>query len=84
MHLKAQGMSDHTPVILSFPPLPKPKSTFIFCDMWTKDQGFKDIVKHKLAHPHNGSKLKIVQQVLGSLKHPLKKLSRSKYADNYA
>ncbi|KAJ8419759.1 hypothetical protein Cgig2_017670 [Carnegiea gigantea] len=49
VHIMAQGLSDHTPVILSFPPLPKPKSTFIFYDMWTKDQGFKDIIKHRLA-----------------------------------
>ncbi|KAJ8453404.1 hypothetical protein Cgig2_008288 [Carnegiea gigantea] len=45
VQLKAQGLSDHTPVILSFPHLPKPKNTFLFCDMWTKDQEFKDIVK---------------------------------------
>ena len=62
VHIMAQGLSDHTPVRLSFPPFPKPKSTFIFCDMWTKDKGFKDTVKHRLAQPHTGPKLKVLQQ----------------------
>jgi len=41
----SQGLSDHTPIILSFPHCPKPKSSFQFCEMWTKDQSSKDIVK---------------------------------------
>ncbi|KAJ8422223.1 hypothetical protein Cgig2_027508 [Carnegiea gigantea] len=84
VQLKAQGLSDHTPVILSFPHLPKPKYTFLFCDMWAKDLEFRDIVKARLAQPHRGSQLKKLQQVRRRLKHPLKQLNKSKYADIYA
>ena len=49
VHYKPQGLPDHTPITLSFPHYPKPKSLFQFCEMWTKDKGFKDIVKQCLA-----------------------------------
>jgi len=58
VQLKAQGLSDHTPITLSFPHLPKPKNTFLFCDMWTKDHDFQAIVKGILVHSRKGSQLK--------------------------
>ncbi|KAJ8420081.1 hypothetical protein Cgig2_019937 [Carnegiea gigantea] len=83
MHCMSQGMSDHTPIVLSFPHGPKPRYTFQFCDMWTKNKGFRDMVKHSLAQIQNGSKLKALQEVLYNLKHPFKQLSQSRYADIY-
>ncbi|KAJ8429696.1 hypothetical protein Cgig2_004495 [Carnegiea gigantea] len=35
-----------------------PKSSFQFCEIWTKDKGFKDIVKQSLAQQKRGSNLK--------------------------
>ncbi|KAJ8419740.1 hypothetical protein Cgig2_015758 [Carnegiea gigantea] len=49
----------------------------------TKDKGFKDMVKHSLAQNQKGSKLKTLQQVLCSFKHPLKQLNQSRYVDIY-
>ncbi|KAJ8421476.1 hypothetical protein Cgig2_018422 [Carnegiea gigantea] len=57
--------------------------TFQFCDMWTKDKGFRDMVKHSLAQNQKSSKLKTLQPVLQSLKHPLKQLNLNRYADIY-
>jgi len=42
-----QELLDHIPIIFNFPHLPKPRTTFLFCDIWTKDKGLKDIVKHR-------------------------------------
>ncbi|KAJ8426938.1 hypothetical protein Cgig2_012898 [Carnegiea gigantea] len=58
VHYRPQGPSDHTPIILSFPHYPKPRYTFLFCDMWANDRGFKDIVKTYLTQNQNGSKLR--------------------------
>ena len=80
---KSQGLSDHTPIILSFPQCPKPVSSFQFCEMWTKDRSFKDIVVQGLQKRTRGSSLKDLQHVLNALKPPLRRLNRSKYADIY-
>ncbi|KAJ8436062.1 hypothetical protein Cgig2_000358 [Carnegiea gigantea] len=72
MHYLPQALSDHTPIILSFSHCPKPRYTFLFCDMWANDRGFKDIVKTCLTQNQNGSKLRQLQQ-----------LSKSRYADIY-
>ncbi|KAJ8437171.1 hypothetical protein Cgig2_010932 [Carnegiea gigantea] len=58
VHCMTQGLSNHTPVTMNFPHFPRPRNTFQFCDMWTKDKGFKDMVKHSLAQNQNGSSLK--------------------------
>jgi len=33
VQLLTQGLSDHTPLSLHFPPLPKLKTIFLFCDI---------------------------------------------------
>ncbi|KAJ8423803.1 hypothetical protein Cgig2_017236 [Carnegiea gigantea] len=38
----SQGLSDHTPLL--FPLCPRPKSSFLFCDMWVKGLEFDRIV----------------------------------------
>ncbi|KAJ8424423.1 hypothetical protein Cgig2_010652 [Carnegiea gigantea] len=80
---QAQGLSDHTPVTLSFPHLPKPRSTFIFCDMWAKDPEFSGIVRSKMPLSQRGFHLKQLQQMLDKLGYPLKQLNNRKYADIY-
>ncbi|KAJ8422261.1 hypothetical protein Cgig2_029104 [Carnegiea gigantea] len=62
MYYMSQGLSNCTLIILSFPHCPKPRYTFQFCDMWTKDKGFRDMVKHSLAHNQKSSKMKTLQQ----------------------
>ncbi|KAJ8430484.1 hypothetical protein Cgig2_021730 [Carnegiea gigantea] len=71
VHYKSQGLSDHTLIIINFPHLPKPKPTFLFYDMWTKDRGFKGLARHYLAQPHADTPRKQLQQVLCRLRKPL-------------
>ncbi|KAJ8421961.1 hypothetical protein Cgig2_022522 [Carnegiea gigantea] len=80
---ESQGLSDHTPIIPSFPQCPKPKASFQFCEMWTKDKGFTDIVKHTLTQQREGSSLKALQHFLIDLRHPLRQLNKNKFADIY-
>ncbi|KAJ8422866.1 hypothetical protein Cgig2_031643 [Carnegiea gigantea] len=50
VHFLTQGLSDHSPIALSFPCCPKLKSSFQFCDMRAKDEGFKDIIMSSIGH----------------------------------
>ncbi|KAJ8435936.1 hypothetical protein Cgig2_013283 [Carnegiea gigantea] len=52
--------------------------------MWTKDRGFKDLVKQSPEQAQQGSRLKALKQVLSSLRHPLKQLNKNRFADIYA
>ena len=69
--LVPQSLSDHTPILVGFPSLPKPKSTFQFCEMWLKDREFNGIVIHPLEMTQEGSHLKRLQKVLYGLRGPL-------------
>ncbi|KAJ8427720.1 LOW QUALITY PROTEIN: hypothetical protein Cgig2_022194 [Carnegiea gigantea] len=73
----SKGLSNHTPIIFSFPQCPKPRSTFQFCEMWTKDKDFKDIVKHSLAQHQRGSSLKTLQHILSNLRHSFRQLNKN-------
>ena len=53
----SQGLSDHCPILISFPQCPKPKYSFLFCDMWAKDKEFKGIVRLCLSQTQKGSHL---------------------------
>ncbi|KAJ8436671.1 hypothetical protein Cgig2_006381 [Carnegiea gigantea] len=46
---KHMGLSDHSPISLSFPHCPKPKYSFLFCDIWTRDGQFQEKVLTCLA-----------------------------------
>jgi len=61
---QANGLADHTPIVLAFPACPRPKKTFIFCDMWTKDARFKEIIQTHIAKRGHGYALKVLQQLL--------------------
>ncbi|KAJ8440952.1 hypothetical protein Cgig2_020494 [Carnegiea gigantea] len=50
VHYLTQGPSDHSPIALSFPSCPKPKSSFQFCDMWAKDETFEAIILNSMQH----------------------------------
>ncbi|KAJ8439478.1 hypothetical protein Cgig2_006995 [Carnegiea gigantea] len=85
VQFKSPGLSDHTPIILSFPHCPRPRATFQFCDMWVLDKGFREIVKISLSRLSSQNsrhqKLKTLQYFLLALQKPLMKLSRQKFAD---
>ena len=85
VQFKSPGLSDHTPIILSFPHCPRPRATFQFCDMWVLDKGFREIVKIPLSRLSSQNsrhqKLKTLQYFLLALQKPLMKLSRQKFAD---
>ena len=83
VHFLSQGLSDHSPILVSFPKCPKPMHPFQFCDMWAKDKDFKGLVRSVLSQPQKRSHLGHLQQVLTRLVYPLKQLSRSRYADIY-
>ena len=83
VHFISQGLSDHSPIHVSFPKCLKPKYSFQFCDMWAKDKDFKGLVRSSMSQPQKGSDQGHLQQVLKRLVYPLKQLSRSKYADIY-
>ena len=81
---QASGLSDHTRIVLDFPACPKPKKTFMFCDMWIKDARFKEIVLYHMEQRGQGYALKVLQKLLQSLRKPLKELNNHKFADIYA
>ncbi|KAJ8443027.1 hypothetical protein Cgig2_030230 [Carnegiea gigantea] len=41
----ANGLFDHTPLLIHFPSLPKPKGRFQFYDMWCKHKDFLKIIE---------------------------------------
>jgi len=81
---QANGLSDHTPIVLALVACPRPKKTFMFCDMWTKDAHFKQIVQTHMAKRGHGYALKVLQQLLQNLRKPLRELNNHKFADIYA
>jgi len=81
---QANGLSDHTPIMLDFPACPRPKKNFMFCEMWIKDAHFKEIVKSHMDRRGQASALKVLQQLLHSLKKPNRELNKYKFADIYA
>ncbi|KAJ8419228.1 hypothetical protein Cgig2_018522 [Carnegiea gigantea] len=44
---KANGLSDHAPLLVCFPNNPKPKSEFQFCGMWCNDPSFLKIIHNQ-------------------------------------
>ncbi|KAJ8419296.1 hypothetical protein Cgig2_013319 [Carnegiea gigantea] len=51
-HFLIQGLSDHSLISLSFPHCPKPKYSFLFCDMWTRDGHRCAQLQHDPCNPH--------------------------------
>ncbi|KAJ8432051.1 LOW QUALITY PROTEIN: hypothetical protein Cgig2_016330 [Carnegiea gigantea] len=53
----AEGTSNHTPLLLSFPHCPRHSASFKYCDMWSKDPQFQPIVAKALKPKPKGSKM---------------------------
>jgi len=56
----ANGLSDHTPIMLDFPACLRPTKNFLFCDMWIKAAHFKEIVKSHMDRRGQDSALKVL------------------------
>ncbi|KAJ8442998.1 hypothetical protein Cgig2_014520 [Carnegiea gigantea] len=83
VHYMNKDLSDHTPIVLDFPNCPKPKPSFMFCDMWAKDANFKNMIKEIMESRLPVSRLKALQTVLNKLRKPLQLLNKEKFADIY-
>lgn len=53
-----QGLSHHNPMLLSLPACLRPKTKFMYCDMWAYDPSFTDIITTQLFNLAFDSKLK--------------------------
>ncbi|KAJ8421613.1 hypothetical protein Cgig2_010180 [Carnegiea gigantea] len=74
------SLSDHTPILLQFPSLPRPPSVFQYCDMWSKHKEFNNII---LSHKDvvTRSLMLSLCGLLKRLRHPLRSLHRDNFSD---
>ena len=79
----AEGISDHTSLILSLPLCPQPPASFKYCDIWSKDPYFQTIVASVLSHQQKGSSIQQLIHVHRQLRKPLKQLNSNRYKDIY-
>ncbi|VFQ86461.1 unnamed protein product [Cuscuta campestris] len=77
-HFREGGISDHSAMILKQVKHDTGHS-FKFCDMWTLDPHFPQIVKEVWEEKHEGTTMLQVVQKLKLLKSPLKNLNRQKF-----
>ncbi|KAJ8431896.1 hypothetical protein Cgig2_009963 [Carnegiea gigantea] len=71
----ANGLSDHSPIMIQFHDAPKPKTSFQYCNMWSSHKDFQHIVASVAKNYELKACLHSFQNFL---KH-LKKLNRDKF-----
>ncbi|KAJ8431201.1 hypothetical protein Cgig2_020312 [Carnegiea gigantea] len=76
----ANGLSNHTPILVHFCTSSKPKGRFLFCETWCKHQEFNKIVDSVIS-PITANPLSQLRNVMAKLRSLLSKLNRDKYAD---
>ena len=83
IHVKCEveGLSDHTPLKVSFLPSPKRNSPFMFCEMWCYDPQFKGIVQYQCQKQRGGPQMHQLSSLLRQLQRPLIKMNRDKFYD---
>ncbi|VFQ90921.1 unnamed protein product [Cuscuta campestris] len=79
VYFKEEGISDHSPMILKSLVQDRKHASFKFCDMWTLDPHFPNIVAEIWDKDHQGYLMHQVVQKLKQLKEPLKSLNRNKF-----
>jgi len=82
MHIKSlpMGLSDHTPILIQFVPTPRQKSHFQYCEWWSKQPRFHQIVFNNLSSfPHIS--LEGLYEFLDQIRYHLQKLNSHKFAD---
>ncbi|KAJ8420145.1 hypothetical protein Cgig2_024524 [Carnegiea gigantea] len=81
---KANGVSDHTPLLICFPNSPRPMLEFQYYDMWSNDPLFHGIIEAHYGTLQKGSKLSQLRSFLLQLRPSLKKLNKDKFHDLHA
>jgi len=76
----ANGLSDHTPIILQFPTLPKPSLVFQYCDMWSKHKDFPGITTVQGFKSLSSPMLSLCKY-LNHIRNPLRRLHKEHFAD---
>ncbi|KAJ8423194.1 hypothetical protein Cgig2_023385 [Carnegiea gigantea] len=76
-----QGLSDHTPLKISFLYCPNGKPSFMFCEMWCWDPMFKRILLEYCQMTYHGTQMQHVYTLLTRIKRPLWQLNRDRYLD---
>ena len=76
-----EGLSDHTPLKITFPGCENKRAQFKFCEMWINDPKYKEIVQSQALKQRKGSKMQQVINLFNRLRGPLRELNRDKYAD---
>jgi len=81
-HYLANGLSDHTPMLIQFPSTPRPKVTFQFYDMWYMHREFGLIVKSTIpSGSSHTSKMLQVNRFLNHLKPLLSRLNKHYFSN---
>ena len=76
----ASSLSDHSPILISFPTTHKPKSRFQFCDIWSKHPEFHSIIQQAIP-PIHGPASKQLELFLSNMRLRLTQLNKNSYAD---
>ena len=76
----ANSLSDHTPILINFPPFTKPRTQFQFCNMWDKHPNFHNITKAILSRDQ-GNPLSQLKKFHDNLRPCLCMLNKNNYAD---
>ncbi|KAJ8439677.1 hypothetical protein Cgig2_017950 [Carnegiea gigantea] len=78
------SLSDHTPLLISFPNCPRVRFEFLFCNMCCKDPLFLGLIEDHCRKITNGSKLSQLRPFLFKLRLDLQQLNKDKFHDLYA
>ncbi|KAJ8424252.1 LOW QUALITY PROTEIN: hypothetical protein Cgig2_007178 [Carnegiea gigantea] len=76
----ANGLSDHTPLLVQFPSSPKPSTKFQFCDMWAKHKEFPSLIAPLLSS-HETHTLRSLYAFLARLRPLLKRLNKRHFSN---
>ncbi|VFQ72447.1 unnamed protein product [Cuscuta campestris] len=79
--IKEEGMSDHTPLLIKLWKQDKGGHRFRFCDMWTMDPNFSNLVKENWEKCVQGRSMYQLVKKLKILKTQFKSLNREKFGN---
>jgi len=82
-HVKfaANGLSDHSPIIIQFLQTSKPRHAFQYCDMWSHHSTYQGLISQALAQVKGSNCFQQMQALLGALRPLLSKLNCDKFRD---
>ena len=77
----ANGLSDHSPIIIQFLQTSKPRHSFQYCDMWSHHSTYQGLISQALAQVKGSNYFQQMQALLAALRPLLNKLNRDKFGD---